>query len=109
MGALGMTTNKTVTAGGMSNLHPSMSVPFQSKDVGQHVCAALDRFTVVTARPVQPHSPLPTSLALPSEDSRWAWLPVPRDHASELGLAVFFESSPQDLEGMKAISQREEQ
>ena len=54
MGSYGMTTTQTVTAGGMSNMHPSMSVPFQAKDFGQHVCAALDRFTAVTGRPVQP-------------------------------------------------------
>lgn len=86
MGSLGMSTSSTVTAGGMSNMHPSLSVPLQAKDVGQHVCAALDRFTLVTQRPVQPHADLPASLILPEGTRRWRWLRITTEMATALGL-----------------------
>ncbi len=73
-GSLGMSTTKRVTAGGLSNLHPSTGVPMQQKKCGQHVCAALDRMTFVTQRPVRPHDPLPDDLILPPDVSRWRWV-----------------------------------
>ena len=41
---------------------------------GQHVCAALDRLTIVTQRPVRPHDPLPHELILPVGVGRWRWV-----------------------------------
>ena len=73
-GSLGMSTTKKVTAGGVSNLHPSTGVPMQQKKCGQHVCAALDRMTFVTQRPVRPHDPLPQDLVLPPTADRWRWI-----------------------------------
>ena len=77
-GEFGVATGSIgVTAGGGSNLHPCMSVPLQSKDLGQHICAGLDRFTRVTQRPVQPHSPLPNDLVLPIRTPRFRWFALP--------------------------------
>ena len=73
-GSLGMSTTKRVTAGGLSNLHPATGVPMQQKKCGQHVCAALDRMTFVTQRPVRPHDPVPNDLILPEDVDRWRWV-----------------------------------
>lgn len=86
-GCFGMTSDAVISAGGCSNIHPSISVPLQTKDLGQHVAACLDRFLLVTQRVVQPHATLPTRLQLPPEVPRTRWVKLDQDDLKHLGLA----------------------
>ena len=85
-GSLGMTTSNTVTAGGCSNMHPSLSVPFQNKDIGQHVAACYDRFALITQEFLQPHADLPLHLQLDGAVPRHRWVPLSPEDLRDLKL-----------------------
>ena len=63
-GSFGMSSDRAVTAGGASNLHPRLAVPLCARNVGQHLVACLDRFLFVTQRTVQPHDALPPRMSV---------------------------------------------
>ena len=45
----------------------------ERREVGINHAAAAERLLLVTARPIEPHSPLEPSLVLPIGFKRWLW------------------------------------
>ena len=85
-GQFGMSGSKKVGLGGMSNIHPALACPLMRHEVGQHVVACLERFDIVTQRPIQPHDPLPARLRLPDSLQRHRWIHIPTMLKERLGL-----------------------
>ena len=72
-GAFGEGDAPAVSMGMVGNAHPSLIVPMERGDLGVNHAAAKERLLFVSARPVEPHSPLPPALELPEGAHKWMW------------------------------------
>lgn len=85
-GTFGEGNSPAVSMGLAGNAHPSVVVPMERGDVGINHAAAAERLLLVTARPIEPHSPLDPSLVLPIGFKRWLWPRLMACNAEYLGL-----------------------
>ena len=86
-GSCGLTSDKTVAAGGVGNIHPATAIPLYTGKTGQSFAACLQRFDIVTQRPVDTYCELPEAFVaiLPHGTRQHRWVPL-EPIAKDIGL-----------------------
>jgi len=85
-GTFGEGEAPSISLGLVGNAHPWIVVPMLQGSIGVNHAAALERVLLVSARPVEPHSPVPKQLDLPPSFQRWVWPPLLQCNVEHLGL-----------------------
>ena len=75
----------------IGNMHPTIAVPMEREEIGNHTGATKERALFHTAPRVQPHDELPTGYMLPPGVPKWSWVDLDVELARLSGLEQFLD------------------
>jgi hypothetical protein len=85
-GSFGEGGSPAISLGIAGNAHPSMIIPMLRGKLGANHAAAAERVLMVSARPVDPHTPVPDFVEYPLGHARWKWPRLLHANVEHLGM-----------------------